>query len=75
MSAERPSPDLDDAKFRAALARHLGITPTEHEQAHGFAAPASLIDQAHDRGDHWLVVTHRAGKHAVPKTALPKYAG
>ena len=42
MPAERTSPNLDDAKFRAALARHLEITPTEREQAHGFGTPASI---------------------------------
>ena len=42
MPAERTSPNLDDAKFRAALARHLEITPTEREQAHSFGTSASI---------------------------------
>ena len=65
----------DDAKFRAALARHLKITPTSGERAAGYETGASLIDQVHDRGDHWIVLPHRAQKLTVPKTALPKHAG
>ena len=75
MPSERPA-STDDAKFRAALARHLEIDPpTEVEQAHGFTSSATIILAVHDRGDHWLVVTHRAQKLRAQKAALPKFAG